>query len=71
MLRLSLRESSFSKCGKVVGAKVVTNARTPGAKCYGYVSMSSVEEVNKCIKELDRTQLHERTIYLEKAKPDN
>merc|ERR1712013_138502 len=31
----------FSKWGKVVGAKVVTNARTPGARCYGYVTMNS------------------------------
>ncbi|KAG7255096.1 hypothetical protein CRUP_017412, partial [Coryphaenoides rupestris] len=26
----------FSKHGKVVGAKMVTNAKSPGARCYGF-----------------------------------
>ncbi|KAG7282422.1 hypothetical protein CRUP_029743 [Coryphaenoides rupestris] len=34
----------FSKHGTVVGAKVVTNAKSPGARCYGFISMSSAVE---------------------------
>ncbi|VVD03745.1 unnamed protein product [Leptidea sinapis] len=33
-----------SKHGKVIGAKVVTNARTPGSRCYGYVTMVSPQD---------------------------
>ncbi|XP_060640962.2 scaffold attachment factor B2-like isoform X2 [Anolis sagrei] len=58
----------FSKYGKVVGAKVVTNARSPGARCYGFVTMSSSEEATKCIAHLHRTELHGKMISVEKAK---
>uniref|UniRef100_A0A3B4CWF2 Scaffold attachment factor B n=1 Tax=Pygocentrus nattereri TaxID=42514 RepID=A0A3B4CWF2_PYGNA len=58
----------FSKYGKVVGAKVVTNARSPGARCYGFVTMSSTEEATKCINHLHRTELHGRMISVERAK---
>ncbi|XP_039985240.1 scaffold attachment factor B1 [Xiphias gladius] len=58
----------FSKYGKVVGAKVVTNAKSPGARCYGFVTMSSTEEATKCISHLHRTELHGRMISVERAK---
>ncbi|XP_007952667.1 scaffold attachment factor B2 [Orycteropus afer afer] len=58
----------FSKHGKVVGAKVVTNARSPGARCYGFVTMSTSDEATKCINHLHRTELHGRMISVEKAK---
>lgn len=58
----------FSKYGKVIGAKVVTNARTPGARCYGYVTMSSSEDAAKCIQHLHRTELHGRVISVEKVR---
>ncbi|KAL6087581.1 hypothetical protein STEG23_011386 [Scotinomys teguina] len=61
-------KSLFSKHGKVVGAKVVTNARSPGARCYGYVTMSTSDEATKCISHLHRTELHGRMISVEKAK---
>lgn len=44
-----------SRHGKVVGAKVVTNARTPGSRCYGYVTMVSASDADACIKYLHRT----------------
>ncbi|KAL1023098.1 hypothetical protein UPYG_G00036380 [Umbra pygmaea] len=58
----------FSKYGKVVGAKVVTNARSPGARCYGFVTMCSSDEAIKCISHLHRTELHGRMISVERAK---
>ena len=64
-------KTAFSKHGKVVGAKVVMNARTPGSKCYGYVSMGSTEDADKCIKELHKTKLHERVILVERARADS
>ncbi|KAM3876690.1 SAFB-like transcription modulator [Diretmus argenteus] len=60
----------FGKYGKVFSAKVVTNARSPGAKCYGLVTMSSSAEVTRCISHLDRTDLHGQQIYVERVKSD-
>lgn len=54
-------------CVQVVGAKVVTNARTPGARCYGYVTMGSSEDASKCIQHLHRTELHGRLISVERV----
>merc|ERR1712025_601900 len=61
----------FSKYGKVIGAKVVTNARTPGARCYGYVTMNSSEGASACIKNLNRTELHGKMITVERAKVES
>ncbi|KAL4090456.1 hypothetical protein QTP88_025288 [Uroleucon formosanum] len=61
----------FSKYGKVVGAKVVTNAKTPGARCYGFVTLSSAEDANRSIEHLHKTELHGRVISVERAKRDN
>ncbi|XP_061153522.1 scaffold attachment factor B1 isoform X1 [Syngnathus typhle] len=58
----------FSKHGKVVGAKVVTNAKSPGARCYGFVTMSSTEEAANCVSHLHRTELHGKMISVERAK---
>ncbi|XP_077441206.1 scaffold attachment factor B1 isoform X2 [Vanacampus margaritifer] len=58
----------FSKHGKVVGAKVVTNAKSPGAHCYGFVTMSSTEEAAKCVSHHHRTELHGKMISVERAK---
>ncbi|KAM8873857.1 scaffold attachment factor B1 [Spinachia spinachia] len=58
----------FSKYGKVVGAKVVTNAKSPGARCYGFVTMSTSDEATKCISHLHRTELHGKMISVERAK---
>uniref|UniRef100_A0A0V0G4H1 Putative safb-like transcription modulator-like protein n=1 Tax=Triatoma dimidiata TaxID=72491 RepID=A0A0V0G4H1_TRIDM len=55
----------FSKLGKVVAAKVVTNAKTPGARCYGFVTMATSEDAQNCIKGLNLTELHGRLISVE------
>uniref|UniRef100_A0A8C2KC76 SAFB-like, transcription modulator n=1 Tax=Cyprinus carpio TaxID=7962 RepID=A0A8C2KC76_CYPCA len=60
----------FGKYGKVFSAKVVTNARSPGAKCYGLVTMSSSAEVARCISHLDRTDLHGQQISVDRVKTD-
>uniref|UniRef100_A0A8C1X407 SAFB-like, transcription modulator n=1 Tax=Cyprinus carpio TaxID=7962 RepID=A0A8C1X407_CYPCA len=61
----------FGKYGKVFSAKVVTNARSPGAKCYGLVTMSSSAEVARCISHLDRTELHGQQISVDRVRFKN
>lgn len=58
----------FSKHGKVVSAKIVTNAKTPGSKCYGFVTMSTSKDAAKCIQSLHRTELNGRVISVERAR---
>lgn len=57
----------FSKYGKVIGAKVVTNARTPGARCYGYVTMANPDDAHKAVQHLHHSELHGRLISVEKV----
>ncbi|XP_031560261.1 scaffold attachment factor B1-like isoform X2 [Actinia tenebrosa] len=63
-------KTRFSQHGKVVGAKIVTNSKAPGAQCFGLVTMSTSEEAAKCISHLHRTELHGRTITVDRAKGD-
>ncbi len=70
-IRAADLKSAFAKFGKVIGAKVVTSAKTPGAKCYGYVTMNSVDEAVKCVSELNKSELNGKIISVERAKPDS
>ena len=63
-------KSTFLKHGKVVNAKIVSNSRSPGSKCFGLVTMGTPEEAVKCIAELNKTELNGKTIIVEKCKPN-
>ena len=65
---LSLSTKLFLVAFQVVGAKVVTNAKSPGSRCYGFITMSSAEEASKCIQHLHRTELHGRMISVERVR---
>lgn len=67
MTRATDLKTTFSKYGKVIGAKIVTNARTPGARCYGYITMATYEDATKCIGNLHKTELHGRIISVERV----
>lgn len=66
---LSVVEKCWNEicCQQVLSAKVVTNARSPGSKCYGLVTMSSSTEVGRCVSHLDCTELHGQQIYVERV----
>lgn len=46
----------------------MTNTRTPGTRCYGYVTMSTSSEATRCIQHLHCTELHGRIISVERTK---
>ena len=52
---------------KVIGAKIVTYARTPGVRCFGYITMATSEDASKCIQHLHRTEIHGRMISVERV----
>lgn len=60
----------LSAHGKVIGAKVVINAKHPGTCCYGYVTMESVKDADNCIAKLNNTELNGKIIRIEKERPD-
>lgn len=49
----------------MTGAKVVASAKTPDSKCFGIVTMATDDDVERCIKELDGSSLHGKTIIVE------
>ena len=61
----------FSEHGKVSGAKIVTNSRTAGARCFGYLTMATPEDAAKCIEMLNKTEVGGNLIVVEKATPDS
>ena len=52
---------------QVVGAKIVTNSKSPGGQCFGLVTMSTSEEAAKCIQHLHRTEMHGRSITVDRV----
>ncbi|XP_007899218.1 scaffold attachment factor B2-like isoform X2 [Callorhinchus milii] len=57
----------FSEYGKVVCAKVVTDAHNPGARCYGFITMSTLKEAAECISFLNHSELSGQIITVEMA----
>ena len=58
----------FSKHGKVLSVKIVMNAKAPGSKCFGLITMSSKEDAANCISKLNRTELNGNVITVEKVR---
>jgi RNA recognition motif-containing protein len=54
-----------------MGAKIVTYARTPGVRCFGYITMATSEDASKCIQYLHRTEIHGRMISVERVRSAN
>ena len=61
----------FAKYGKVIGAKIVVNTRSPGAKCYGYVTMDTEKDADNCIRSLNNSDLKGRKITIEKVSSEH
>ncbi|XP_039948199.1 SAFB-like transcription modulator [Bactrocera tryoni] len=61
LTRASDLKTIFSKYGKVIGAKVVINSRTPGTSCYGYATMSSSSDASRSVakRRVDTTKKDE------------
>lgn len=51
----------------MVGAKIVTNAKTPGSRCYGYVTMLSADDATVSMQNLNKTELDGRMISVERV----
>ncbi|KAL9273089.1 Serine/arginine-rich splicing factor SR45a-like protein [Drosera capensis] len=61
-------EEHFSSEGKVVDVHLVTDPWSKETRGFGFVTMSNLDEVERCLKYLDRSVLLGRVITVEKAK---
>ncbi|KAL5991378.1 hypothetical protein ACLOJK_012286 [Asimina triloba] len=61
-------EKHFSAEGEVIDAHLVTDPWTREPRGFGFVTMSTVEEADSCIKYLNRSILEGRVITVEKNK---
>ncbi|KAJ6905011.1 hypothetical protein NC652_022909 [Populus alba x Populus x berolinensis] len=61
-------EKHFSAKGTVIDVHLVVDPWTRESRGFGFVTMSTVEEADHCIKYLDRSVLEGRVITVEKVK---
>lgn len=59
----------FSQVGTVTSARVITDRATGRSKGFGFVEMSSDEEAQRAIAELNGKELDGRTIVVNEARP--
>lgn len=62
-------EKLFSSCGTVTSAQVITDRESGRSKGFGFVEMSSTDEMEAAIEKYDGTEFEGRTIKVNKAKP--
>ena len=59
----------FSQAGTVVSASVIVDRETNRSKGFGFVEMSTEEEAQKAVAELNGKDLDGRTIVVNEARP--
>lgn len=60
---------AFSAVGTVVSAKVIFDRDSQRSKGFGFVEMSSEEEAQSAIKQLDGSEMDGRRIVVNEARP--
>lgn len=58
----------FTQHGSVETVKIIVDKATSKPKGYGYVTMSSIEDAEKCVKQLHDTTLNDSKIIVELKK---
>ncbi len=59
----------FTKCGEVVSVKIITDNFSGKSKGFGFIEMSSQEEAEKAINELNETEFLGRPLKVSAARP--
>uniref|UniRef100_A0A6B2LT91 RRM domain-containing protein n=1 Tax=Arcella intermedia TaxID=1963864 RepID=A0A6B2LT91_9EUKA len=58
----------FEKYGTVEDMNVIVDPHTNESRCFAFARMSSAEEAEAVIKNLNRTKIDGKTIYIQKSK---
>jgi len=59
----------FSACGSVTSCKIITDRDTGRSKGFGFIEMSTNEEAEQAISQLDGQELDGRSLRVNEAKP--
>ncbi len=59
----------FSQAGKVLSAKVITDRETNRSRGFGFVEMSTDEEADAAVKNLNGADIDGRKIVVNEARP--
>ncbi|MCB2219028.1 MAG: RNA-binding protein [Bacteroidetes bacterium] len=62
-------EELFTSFGTVSSATLITDKYSGRSKGFGFVTMDDADEANKAISELNGTQVKDREIVVNEAKP--
>jgi RNA recognition motif-containing protein len=62
-------EEAFGEFGSVQSINIIEDRDTGRSRGFGFVEMSSQEEAQKCIAELDGQELDGRNLKVNEAKP--
>lgn len=62
-------QSAFAAVGQVVSAKVIMDRETGRSKGFGFVEMSTEEEAQKAVKELNGKEIAGRPVVVNEARP--
>ncbi len=61
----------FSQAGKVVSAKVIKDRETNRSRGFGFVEMSTDEEADAAVKNLNGADMEGRKIVVNEARPSD
>ena len=64
-------QTLFEEFGTVESSKVIADKYNGRSKGFGFVSMENHDEANEAIKQLNGTELKEREIVVNEARPKN
>lgn len=62
-------KAAFAAVGQVVSAKVIMDRETGRSKGFGFVEMSTEEEAQAAVKQLDGKEIAGRAIIVNEARP--
>ncbi len=62
-------EAAFAKFGEVTSAKIIYDRITQRSKGFGFVEMANDEEAEAAIEGLNGTELNDRELVVNKARP--
>jgi RNA recognition motif-containing protein len=62
-------EEIFAAFGTITSVRIISDKFTGRSKGFGFVIMENQEEANKAIGELNGTELDNRTILVNEARP--
>ncbi len=62
-------KNAFEQCGSVASCRIVSDRDTGRSKGFGFIEMSSADEAQSAISQLDGAEFEGRNLKVNEAKP--